>query len=134
MFPLQQDRNQEDCNFFSNFIPHIEITMNFSSQKLARTYYQCLESAITTHFGTLQIADGALIGNRCLYYNWRILEHRVHFDVVGQLLKATVESWDSVSNFPRLVLQPQVEWLILGRFRFWVWRGSANQPLPPQQT
>ena len=62
---------------------------------------------------------------------WNI---EVHFDVVGRLLKAAVESWDSISNFPRLVLQSQVEWLIFGSFRFWVWQGSANQPLPPQQT
>ena len=28
-FPMQEDRNKEDCNFFGNSIPQIEIGVNF---------------------------------------------------------------------------------------------------------
>ena len=37
-------------NFFGNYIHEIEIIVSFWNQKLVRTYYECLEYAITTHF------------------------------------------------------------------------------------
>jgi len=46
MFPMQEDKNQEDCKVLGNFVPCIKIIMDFCSQKLAQTHYQCLEFAI----------------------------------------------------------------------------------------
>ena len=40
-FLMWEDKNQEDCKIFGNFIPWIELS--FLSQNLARTYYHCLE-------------------------------------------------------------------------------------------
>ena len=79
---------------FGNFIPSTELPVSFLSQKLARTYYQCTTSTITTHSSsslqhskprhasrhywfqrdrnsrTLQIANGITIGNMHLSYSY----------------------------------------------------------------
>jgi hypothetical protein len=63
-----------DCNLSRNPIPWTEIIMKFWSQKLARTYYQCREFTITTHFNrsfllTLALMCHGIIDSKS-YQNW----------------------------------------------------------------
>ena len=71
IFPWRRDWNQEDHNFFfGNFILWIKMIMKFWSQKLARTYYQCLESIIPTHFKCLFLLILALETRTCVMALW----------------------------------------------------------------
>ena len=48
-FPSRKIYIKRTASFFDHFIPGIEITMNFWSEKLASRWYQHLESTITAH-------------------------------------------------------------------------------------
>ena len=50
----------------SNFIPYIEIIMDFWSQKLFSTYYPCLESTITSRLDRLFFLTLALKTRTCV--------------------------------------------------------------------
>jgi hypothetical protein len=67
---VEEDRNQEDCKFFGNFIPYNENIVNFWSQKLAWTYYQCVQFAITAHSNCLFPLTLALKTKTCVMHYW----------------------------------------------------------------
>lgn len=55
----------------------------------------------------------------------------MHFDVLGQLLKASVESGNSVSNFPKVGPPTTSEVVDFWQLSVMGLAASANPPLPP---
>jgi hypothetical protein len=60
MFPMQEDRNQEDCKVLGNFVSYIKIIMDFLSSKvgpntlpMSRVCHNCSNfKRIPPHFST----------------------------------------------------------------------------------